>query len=161
MDGPVCARIAADRRPRLPLALGPIGQIARVVADVDRAEAFHGEVLGLRKLFRFGDLTFFDCGGARLMFEKATTSEPAGESVLHFRVADIALSFKELSARGVVFDDKPRLFAKMEDHDLWMTFFRDPDSHILSLMQEAPKGHQPASLDEPLSFGASATDALP
>jgi hypothetical protein len=28
----------------------------------------------------------------------------------------------------------------MEDHDLWMTFFRDPDANILALMMEAPKG---------------------
>jgi methylmalonyl-CoA/ethylmalonyl-CoA epimerase len=41
----------------MPFALGPIGQIARAVTDVDRAEAFYGGVLGLRKLFRFGDLT--------------------------------------------------------------------------------------------------------
>ena len=130
----------------MPLALGPIGQIARGVADVDRAEAFYGGMLGLRKLFRFGDLTFFDCAGVRLMIEKVTTSKPAGESVIYFRVADIALAVKELAARGVVFDDKPHLIARMEDHDLWMTFFRDPDGHILSLMQEAPKGYQPPAV---------------
>lgn len=128
----------------MPFALGPIGQIARAVADVDRAEAFYGSVLGLRKLFRFGDLTFFDCAGVRLLIEKSATPGPGSESVLYFRVADIALAVKELSARGVVFDDKPHLIAKMEDHDLWMTFFRDPDGHILSLMQEVPKGYQPA-----------------
>ena len=127
----------------MPLALGPIGQIARGVADVDRAEAFYGGVLGLRKLFRFGDLTFFDCAGVRLMIEKVTASKPAGESVIYFRVADIALAVKELAARGVIFDDTPHLIARMEDHDLWMTFFKDPDGHILSLMQEAPKGYQP------------------
>lgn len=32
----------------MPLALGAIGQIARAVADVDRAEAFYGRVIGLR-----------------------------------------------------------------------------------------------------------------
>jgi methylmalonyl-CoA/ethylmalonyl-CoA epimerase len=127
----------------MPLALGPIGQIARAVADVDRAEAFYGGVLGLRKLFRFGDLTFFDCAGVRLLIEKAAASRPTGESVLYFRVADIALAVKELGGRGVVFDDTPHLIARMEDHDLWMAFFRDPDGHILSLMQEAPKGYQP------------------
>lgn len=129
----------------MPLALGPIGQIARAVADVDRAEAFYGGVLGLRKLFRFGDLTFFDCAGVRLMIEKAGTAGSTGESVIYFRVADIALAHEELTARGVAFDDKPHLIARMEDHDLWMTFFRDPDGHVLSLMQEAPKGYQPPS----------------
>jgi hypothetical protein len=33
----------------------------------------------------------------------------------------------------------------MEDHDLWMAFFQDPDGHTLALMQEAPKGYAPAA----------------
>jgi methylmalonyl-CoA/ethylmalonyl-CoA epimerase len=44
-------------------ALGSIGQIALPVADVDRAERFFEGILGLRKLYRFGDLVFFDCAG--------------------------------------------------------------------------------------------------
>jgi methylmalonyl-CoA/ethylmalonyl-CoA epimerase len=31
----------------------------------------------------------------------------------------------------------------MDDHDLWMAFFKDPDGHTLALMQEAPKGYSP------------------
>jgi methylmalonyl-CoA/ethylmalonyl-CoA epimerase len=31
----------------------------------------------------------------------------------------------------------------MEDHDLWMTFFKDPAGNTLALMQEAPKGYKP------------------
>ena len=42
-------------------ALGPIGQIGCAVSDVERSEAFYGEILGLRKLFRFGTLSFYDC----------------------------------------------------------------------------------------------------
>ena len=45
------------------LDLSRIGQIAMSVADADRAEAFYENALGLRKLFRFGDLVFFDCAG--------------------------------------------------------------------------------------------------
>jgi hypothetical protein len=32
----------------------------------------------------------------------------------------------------------------MDDHDLWMAFFKDPDGHMLAVMQEAPKGYAPA-----------------
>jgi hypothetical protein len=28
----------------------------------------------------------------------------------------------------------------MEDHDLWMVFFKDPAGNLHALMQEAPKG---------------------
>ena len=49
------------------LNINHIGQIALVVADVDRAEEFFGKTLGFRKLFRFGDLCFFDCAGVPSM----------------------------------------------------------------------------------------------
>ena len=124
------------------LNLSHIGQIALAVADVDRAEAFYKETLGLQKLYRFGDLTFFDCAGVRLMLEKAHTPEDiAHASVIYFRCADIALAVRELRSRGVAFDSEPHLIAKMDDHDLWMAFFKDPDGHTLALMQEAPKGY--------------------
>jgi hypothetical protein len=29
----------------------------------------------------------------------------------------------------------------MDDHDLWMAFFDDPDGNTLAVMQEAPKGY--------------------
>ena len=127
------------------LNLDHIGQIALAVADVDRAEAFYAEKLRLRKLYRFGDLTFFDCAGVRLMLEKAEAPESiAKSSVIYFRCADIALAVSELEARGVSFTQKPHRIAKMDDHDLWMAFFKDPDGHTLALMQEAPKGYAPA-----------------
>jgi methylmalonyl-CoA/ethylmalonyl-CoA epimerase len=126
------------------LNLDQIGQIALAVANVDRAEAFYGQTLGLRKLYRFGDLTFFDCAGVRLMLEKADAPENiAKSSVIYFRCADIALAVRELEQRGVAFSHKPQLIAKMDDHDLWMAFFTDPDGHTLALMQEAPKGYAP------------------
>lgn len=56
----------------------------------------------------------------------------------------IALTVKELQKRGLSFTRKPHLIAKMDDHDLYMAFFTDPDGHTLALMQEAPKGFEPA-----------------
>lgn len=43
----------------------------------------------------------------------------------------------------MAFSGRPHLIAPMEDHDLWMAFFADPDGHTLALMQEAPKGYSP------------------
>ena len=127
-------------------ALGPIGQIGFAVSDVDRAETFYGEVLGLRKLFRFGTLAFYDCGGQRLLLDQVATPEEALRgSPVYFRVPDIALARRELEARGVSFMDRIHLVAPMEDHDLWMSFFNDPDGHVLALMMEAPKGFDPTA----------------
>ena len=124
------------------LNLSQIGQIALPVVDVDRAEAFYEKAIGLRKLYRFGDLAFFDCAGVRLLLEKSATVEGA-RGCIYFRCADIALTVAELAKRGVDFTDGPHLIAKMDDHDLWMAFFKDPDGHTLAVMQEAPKGYAP------------------
>lgn len=126
------------------LNLAHIGQIALPVTDVDRAEAFYRNALGLRHLYRFGDLTFFDCADVRLLLEKTVdVANATRSSTIYLRCADIALVVRELKQRGVAFDSTPHLVARMEDHDLWMAFFRDPDGHTLALMQEAPKGYEP------------------
>jgi methylmalonyl-CoA/ethylmalonyl-CoA epimerase len=127
------------------LNLDHIGQIGLPVADIERGEAFYGGVLGLRKLFRFGDLTFFDCAGVRLLLEKAldAPADRPERGTIYFHRADIAVAVRELRARGLEFSHPPHLVAKMDDHDLWMAFFADPDGNSLALMQEAPKGHVP------------------
>ncbi|HEY6598290.1 MAG TPA: VOC family protein, partial [Pseudomonadales bacterium] len=95
------------------LTLGPIGQIAFNVANVDRAEKFYSETLGLRKLFRFGNLSFFDCAGVRLLLDQTDNPAQIQGSPLYFRVADIALARRELEAKGVVFVDRIHLIAPM------------------------------------------------
>ncbi len=126
------------------ISLNPIGQLALAERDVDRAEAFYGEAPGLRKLHRFGDLLFFDCAGVRLPIGKARDPDRfAPGTTIYFRCADIALTWRALADRGVVFKDAPHRIARMEDHDLWMTLFDDPDGNPLALMQEPPRDHQP------------------
>jgi methylmalonyl-CoA/ethylmalonyl-CoA epimerase len=126
------------------LNISQIGQIALPARDVDRSEAFYEKTLGLRKLFRFGDLAFFDCAGVRLLLEKARDPDVSkSQGCIYFRCADIALAVAELKKRGLSFTSEPHLIARMDDHDLWMAFFADPDGHTLALMQEAPKGYVP------------------
>jgi methylmalonyl-CoA/ethylmalonyl-CoA epimerase len=133
------------------MSLGPIGQIARAVANADRAEAFYGDTLGLRKLYRFGDLVFFDCAGVRLMLSPPENGAlvPHDQGIIYFRVPDLALAVAELRAKGVEIAAEPALTAPMPDHDLWMAFLRDPDGHLLGLMMEAPKGYAPAAAATP------------
>ncbi|HKM98898.1 MAG TPA: VOC family protein [Candidatus Binataceae bacterium] len=129
----------------MPINLNGLGQIALEVRDVDASERFYGDVLGLRKLFRFGTLSFFDMAGLRLLLEQAHGDAPIERGgVLYFRVADIIVARAALETRGLAFTDQIHRIIQMEDHDLWMTFFRDPDGHILALMMEAPKGWRPA-----------------
>jgi methylmalonyl-CoA/ethylmalonyl-CoA epimerase len=65
---------------------------------------------------------------------------PGSSTVLYLKVIDIDATFAEMRSRGVKFVDEPHLIASMPDHDLWMTFFRDPDGHALALMCERARG---------------------
>ena len=120
------------------MQLSQIGQIALPVSNADRSEAFYGDILGLPKLFRFGELAFFDCSGVRLMLDgTAKQTVQAGTGVCHyFKATQIETVAGELEAKGVVLEAEPHLVAKMPDHELWMAFFRDPDGHLLALMEE-------------------------
>jgi catechol 2,3-dioxygenase-like lactoylglutathione lyase family enzyme len=118
-----------------------IGQIAINVHDVPRAVAFYRDALGLEYLFEAGPLAFFGCGEVRIMLSVAESPEfDHPSSIVYFRVDDIHAAREELAGRGVPFEDEPHLIAELEDHDLWMTFFRDPDENYLGLMAEVPRG---------------------
>jgi len=72
--------------------------------------------------------------------EKAEFDHPS--SILYFAVPDIAGAHPQMSAAGVHFEDQPHRIAKMPDHDLWMTFFRDSERNVLALMSEVPHKKQ-------------------
>ena len=126
--------------------MNQIGQIAIPVSHTDRSEAFYEGTLGLRKLYRYGDLSFFDCAGVRLMLsppENGVKVEP-GQGAIYFRVADLKLAVAALRAKSAEIVSDAHLTAPMPDHDLWMAFTKDPDGHLIGLMMEAPKGYKPA-----------------
>jgi methylmalonyl-CoA/ethylmalonyl-CoA epimerase len=122
------------------LSLARIGQIAIVVKDVERATAFYRDALGMRFLFAFPGLAFFDCDGVRLMLsrpEKKEFDHPS--SILYFKVSEIQSAYQTLRERNVQFEDEPHIVARLTDHDLWMTFFRDLDDNVFGLMAEVGK----------------------
>jgi predicted enzyme related to lactoylglutathione lyase len=117
--------------------LSTLGQISMNAKDVMRATAFYRDRLGMKFLFEFPNLAFFDCGGVRLMItkpEKPEFDHPG--SVLYFKVDDIDAAHADLVAKGVEFTDKPHLIARLPDHDLWMAFFKDTEGNSLALMDE-------------------------
>ncbi len=118
--------------------LGQIGQIAVPVSDIERAVAFYRDTLGMRFLFQAPPgLGFFDCAGVRLMLDVPAKAQSENySSVIYYKVPDLDTAFETLSARGVLFEAKPHLIAKLPDHELWMAFFRDPDGNLLALMSE-------------------------
>ncbi len=122
------------------VTLSQIGQISVRVHDVDRATAYYKDVLGIKHLFSFPGLSFFDCSGVRLMLSRAERPEfDHPSSILYFKVNDIDEAYTALSARGVQFAGKPHLVAPMETYDLWLAEFRDSEQNVLALMCEKPK----------------------
>jgi len=128
--------------PKANPGLSQIGQISVPVSDIDRAIAFYRDTLGMRFLFQAPPgLGFFDCAGVRLMLDAPARAQANNySSVIYYKVPDLDAAFEALTAKGVRFEAKPHLIAKMPDHELWMAFFRDPDQNMLALMSEVREG---------------------
>ena len=119
-------------------ALSEIGQIAIVVSDVAKATAFYRDVLGLRFLFSAGpNLAFLAAGSVRIMLSTPQGHGESGKnSILYFKVSDIAATHAAIVERGATNERTPQLTAKMPDHELWIGFVRDPDGNLVGLMSE-------------------------
>jgi predicted enzyme related to lactoylglutathione lyase len=121
--------------------LTEIGRIAITVGDVAKATVFYRDVLGLKFLFPAGPaMAFLQAGSVRIML---TTPQGAGEvgknSILYFKVADIATAHAAIVARGAKKESEPRLIARMPDHELRMAAVRDPEGNVIELMSEVRK----------------------
>ncbi len=129
----------------MPFAANHLGQVALTVSDVDRAERFYGEALGLRTLFRFGDLLFFDMAGVRLLVEKAGDPSrlPCLRPLLPLRrhrgghrgAAGQGRADHQRAAPNRA-PGRPRSVDE---------FLRGSGPYPLALMHEAPKGYQPGA----------------
>ena len=116
------------------LALGAVGQIARSVSDIAAARRWYEEVLGLKHLYSFGDLAFFDLDGTRLFLSEG---DGASDSILYFRVPDVRTASAALEARGVEFTHAPHMIHRHEDGtEEWMAFFGDNEGRPLAIMAQ-------------------------
>jgi len=118
--------------------LSEIRQIAITVSDVGTALPFYRDVLGLTFLFSPGpNLAFLAAGSVRIMLSTPQgTGKPGHNSILYFKVADIAAAHAAIVGRGAKNERAPQLTAKMPDHELWAAFVRDPDGNLIGLMEE-------------------------
>ena len=117
-----------------------IGQIAIAISDLKRSINFYQNILGLELLFEVPpNLAFFNCGDTRLMLTTLQGDEKDHHtSTIYYKVFDIAQATNNLEEKGVKFERKPQLAAKMDDHELWIGFLRDPDQNLVGIMAELP-----------------------
>ena len=110
--------------------------------DLDRAQAFYGDTLGLELVTRDGFACQFDAHGTPLRVSLVDTLTPAPGTVLGWLVPDVHATVRALADRGVTFarydgmgqDEDGVWTAPSGDHVAW---FQDPDGNTLSLTQAA------------------------
>ncbi|MDH4045929.1 MAG: VOC family protein [Gemmatimonadota bacterium] len=124
------------------LSNATVGQLLIPVEDLDRALAFYRDALGLPFLFTAPpQMSFFQCGGVRLLVGVPTADEPRGRgSAVYFKVADIQAVFRTLVERGVTFMADPHVVHRTPTMELWLSEFQDPDGNPLALMSEVTVG---------------------
>ena len=108
------------------------------VLDVEEAERFYGDVLGLSTSVSGGMLTLPLGSGAHVLVYPKTDHEPATHTVLMFPTEDIEATVAWAKARGVVFetlagvgDDGIMPANEWGPANAW---FKDPSGNWLSIM---------------------------
>ena len=79
----------------------------KYVADMDKAVAFHRDMLGLAVRFASPFWSEFDTGGTTLALHAASDEHPAGSVQLGFRTEDLDAFYAARAANGLDFTQEP------------------------------------------------------
>lgn len=114
---------------------GKIYQISRIVRDLSSAIDFYGNTLGLKLIFQFPKLAFFECGEVRLMLSE--NENIGAQSIIYFEVRDIHKAKDELEAKGVIFIGAPHMIYKHEDGtEEYLAAFNDNENNPVGIMSK-------------------------
>jgi len=109
-------------------------------ADLERAHAFYGGVLGLDRVEASPYANAYDAGGTQLRVTRVEDPPAASFTVLGWHVADIAGAIGDLAGRGVVFERYDGM--EQDAAGVWtapsgtrVAWFKDPDGNTLSLSE--------------------------
>ncbi len=110
------------------------------VDDLDKAQAFYGETLGLKTSEEYGLLTLHLAGDRPTLVYPKPDHTPATYTILNFPVDNIDKAVDELAARGVRFEtydgfeqDEKGISRGEGPYIAW---FKDPAGNLLSVLQE-------------------------
>ena len=122
------------------VSLPRIKQIALPVDSVEQAKTFYRDTLGLRHLFDAPPaLSFFDCGGVRLMLAGPDAQGKDGatqHAVLFYDVSDIKATHAKIKASGARSLEDPHVVARMNGVEVWIAAVSDGQGNVVSLMSE-------------------------
>ncbi len=110
------------------------------VPDIAAAHAFYAGTLGLETSLEHGILTLHLAGGRPTIVYPKPDHEPAGFTLLNFRVADIEAAVDGLLAHGV----EPLRYDGMEQDERGImrqggpliAWFTDPAGNVLAVLQD-------------------------
>ena len=122
------------------VSLSRIKQIAVPVADVDKAKNFYKDVLGMPPWFDAPPgLSFFDCGGVRLMLCGPAAQGKDGDkqhAVLYYDVSDIKRTYAAITEAGAPSLAEPHIIARMNGREVWIAELGDGQGNNVSLISE-------------------------
>jgi catechol 2,3-dioxygenase-like lactoylglutathione lyase family enzyme len=110
------------------------------VDDLDRAQRFYGETLGLETSSENGLMTLHLAGGRPTLVYPKPNHTPADYTILNFKVDDVEAAVEELAARGVELER----YEGMEQDERgimrgggpYIGWFKDPAGNVLAVLQE-------------------------
>ena len=110
------------------------------VDDLQKAQAFYGETLGLKTSEEYGLMTLHLAGDRDTLIYPKPDHLPATYTILNFPVDDIDNAVDELAARGVRFErydgfeqDEKGIFRGEGPYIAW---FKDPAGNVMSVLEE-------------------------
>jgi methylmalonyl-CoA/ethylmalonyl-CoA epimerase len=125
------------------VALDRIKQIAIPVNSVEQAKSFYRDILGMRHLFDAPPaLSFFDCGGVRLMLAGPEAQGKDGDQqhpVLFYDVSDIKSTHDRIKSSGAKSLEEPHIIARMNGREVWIAAMADGQGNTVSLISEVPE----------------------
>jgi catechol 2,3-dioxygenase-like lactoylglutathione lyase family enzyme len=124
------------------IGLSAIDQISLSCTDLDQAQHFYCDILGLRYGGEVpGVFKFFDCNGVNIIMHKNEKVAPA--SILYFRApgtpGGIEQKVEQLKLMGVTIEQPAHRIARnWHGYDVFLAFFRDPFGNMLALKSDVP-----------------------
>ena len=83
-------------------------------------------------------MAFFHRVGVRLCLGIPERPEFKSTAIIYYRVDDIQQVWKSWMDKGVNVVSKLHMISRMEDHELCMDSFNDPEDSVSAIMSEVP-----------------------
>jgi predicted enzyme related to lactoylglutathione lyase len=111
------------------------------VDDVDRAQQFYGDTLGLDTSVENGIMTIHLAGGGNVIAYPKENHEPATFTILNFPVDDIEAAVDALGERGISFERYEEMASDFDERGIFrgggplIAWFKDPAGNVLSVIK--------------------------